>query len=89
MFLGFIQKKGWLTIDGSSDYLASLWASHGTDDRDGITKGCSGRRWLLRQTSEIVRWRFPKHPGHLRTAVIRPMLSYLQLSMSRYAFWTY
>jgi len=55
MFLGYIQKKGWLTIDGSSDCLASLWASHGTDDRDGITKGCSGRRWLLRQASEIVR----------------------------------
>jgi hypothetical protein len=55
MFLRFIQKKGWLTIDGSTDYLASLWASHGTDDRDGITQGCSRRRWLLHQTSEIVR----------------------------------
>jgi hypothetical protein len=28
MFLRFIQKKGWLTIDGSTDYLAALWTSH-------------------------------------------------------------
>jgi hypothetical protein len=55
MFPRFIQEKGWLTIDGSTDYLASLWASHGTDDRDRITQGCSRRRWLLRRTSEIVR----------------------------------
>jgi hypothetical protein len=82
MFLGFIQKKGWLTIDGRTDYLASLRASHGTDGRDGITLGCSRRRWLLRQTSEIVRARFPEHPSHLQTDVIRAMRSHLQLSMS-------
>ena len=35
MFLRFIQKKGWLTIDGSTDYLASLWASHGKLKQDG------------------------------------------------------
>ena len=35
MFLRFIQKKGWLTIDGSTDYLASLWASHGRLKQDG------------------------------------------------------
>ena len=28
MFLRFIQKKDWLTIDGSTDYLAALWQSH-------------------------------------------------------------
>ena len=28
MFLRFIQKKGWLSIDGSTDYLAALWQSH-------------------------------------------------------------
>jgi hypothetical protein len=35
MFLRFIQKKGWLTIDGSTDYLAALWASHGKLKQDG------------------------------------------------------
>jgi hypothetical protein len=35
MFLRFIQKKGWLTIDGSTDYLATLWASHGKLRQDG------------------------------------------------------
>ena len=35
MFLRFIQKKGWLTIDGSTDYLASLWASHGKVEQEG------------------------------------------------------
>jgi hypothetical protein len=35
MFLRFIQKKGWLTIDGSTDYLAALWASHGRLKQDG------------------------------------------------------
>jgi hypothetical protein len=28
MFLRFIQKKGWMTMDGSTDYLAALWESH-------------------------------------------------------------
>jgi hypothetical protein len=35
MFLRFIQKKEWLTIDGSKDYLAALWASHGKLKQDG------------------------------------------------------
>jgi type I restriction-modification system DNA methylase subunit len=35
MFLRFIQKKGWLTIDGSTDYLAALWASHGKLKQEG------------------------------------------------------
>lgn len=35
MFLRFIQKKGWLTIDGSTDYLAALWASHNKLKQDG------------------------------------------------------
>ena len=35
MFLRFIQKKGWLTIDGNTDYLAALWASHGKLKQDG------------------------------------------------------
>ena len=35
MFLRFIQKKGWLTIDGSTDYLAALWASHLKLKQDG------------------------------------------------------
>jgi hypothetical protein len=35
MFLRFIQKKGWLTIDGSTDYLAALWASHGKVKQEG------------------------------------------------------
>jgi hypothetical protein len=35
MFLRFIQKKGWLTIDDSTDYLAALWASHGRLKQDG------------------------------------------------------
>ena len=35
MFLRFIQKKGWLTVDGSTDYLAALWASHFTLKQDG------------------------------------------------------
>jgi methylase of polypeptide subunit release factors len=35
MFLRFIQKKGWLTIDGSTDYLAALWASHVKMKQDG------------------------------------------------------
>jgi hypothetical protein len=35
MFLRFIQKKGWLIIDGSTDYLAALWASHGKLKQDG------------------------------------------------------
>ena len=35
MFLRFIQKKGWLTIDGSTDYLAALWASHSKLKQDG------------------------------------------------------
>jgi hypothetical protein len=35
MFLRFIQKKGWLTIDGSTDYLAALWASHVKLKQDG------------------------------------------------------
>jgi hypothetical protein len=35
MFLRFIQKKEWLTIDGSTDYLAALWASHGKLKQDG------------------------------------------------------
>jgi len=35
MFLRFIQKKGWLTIDGNTDYLAALWASHGKLKQEG------------------------------------------------------
>lgn len=35
MFLRFIQKKGWLTIDGSTDYLAALWTSHERLKQDG------------------------------------------------------
>jgi hypothetical protein len=29
MFLAFVQKKGWLTYDGRTDYLDALWASRG------------------------------------------------------------
>lgn len=35
MFLRFIQKKGWLTLDGSTDYLAARWASHTKLKQDG------------------------------------------------------
>ena len=35
MFLRFIQKKGWLAIDGSTDYLAALWTSHCKLKQDG------------------------------------------------------
>jgi hypothetical protein len=31
MFVAFIQKKGWLTLNGSTDYLSALWKAHKLD----------------------------------------------------------
>lgn len=28
MFLAFVQKKGWLTFNGDSDYLRALWKDY-------------------------------------------------------------
>jgi hypothetical protein len=32
MFIAFIQKKGWLQFNGSTDYLSALWKAHGRDN---------------------------------------------------------
>jgi len=34
MFIAFIEKKGWLTFDGDSDYLHALWRSHAASSND-------------------------------------------------------
>lgn len=34
MFLAFIQKKDWLTFDGSTDYLPALWEDYGRDEAE-------------------------------------------------------
>jgi hypothetical protein len=31
MFIAFIQKKGWLKLDGNTDYLSALWRAHQLD----------------------------------------------------------
>ena len=32
MFIAFIEKKGWLRLDGQTDYLAALWGAHQAED---------------------------------------------------------
>lgn len=32
MFIAFIQKKGWLKLDGNTDYLSALWRAHERDN---------------------------------------------------------
>jgi len=39
MFIAFIQKKGWLTLDGDTDYLSALWGAYQRDKSDP-TKNC-------------------------------------------------
>ena len=34
MFVGFIQKKGWLKFEGNTDYLAALWRDHAREDSE-------------------------------------------------------
>ena len=52
MFLRFIQKKGWLTIDGSTDYLAALWASHDKLKQEGKNFYADRLRPLLRRSEQ-------------------------------------
>lgn len=39
MFIAFIQKKGWLRLDGDTDYLSALWRSY-QKDRSVQDKNC-------------------------------------------------
>jgi hypothetical protein len=41
MFIAFIQKKGWLKLDGQTDYLSVLWESYhrvGSHGHGAITR---------------------------------------------------
>ncbi|MGH8104248.1 MAG: DNA methyltransferase, partial [bacterium] len=35
MFIAFIQKKGWLKLDGTTDYLGALWRAYERDKKEG------------------------------------------------------